>query len=142
MQLVGKKDPALSTICNPVDKGEDVTTIVAGMFDLMRKHGGVGLAAPQVGIVKRIIIIEYGAVTTAIINPVITKSPGKIVTSIQEGCLSFPGKRVNLKRHKRVIVEGFNEYWEPVRIDARNFTAFILQHELDHLDGITIQDKS
>tara|TARA_R110000744_G_C19357750_1_gene561059 strand:+ start:2715 stop:3143 length:429 start_codon:yes stop_codon:yes gene_type:complete len=138
LQLVAKKDPALKAVCEPVTPGDDVSDIIEGMFKVMRQKLGVGLAAPQVGVTKRIILIEYGATCTAIINPVIIKRPGKLVTSIGEGCLSFPGKKINIKRNKRVVVEGFNQDWEPIKIDARNLLAFIVQHEVDHLNGVTI----
>jgi len=138
MQLVSKKDPALKAVCTPVTPPNDVTEIIEGMFQVMRQKNGVGLAAPQVGITSRIIVIEYGATCTAIINPVITRVTGKWVTSLAEGCLSFPGKKVDIYRSKRVTVEGYNQDWEPVKIDARNLLAFIVQHEVDHLNGITI----
>jgi peptide deformylase len=138
MQLVDKNSPSLKTICDAVPLGAPVAELVKEMFELMRKSQGVGLAAPQVGHLWRLVVIEYGAVSCAIINPVITKWPGKIVTSIGEGCLSFPGKKVDVKRHKRVVVEGFDVDWSPLRIDARGHMAFIVQHELDHLDGVTI----
>lgn len=141
MQLVSKKDPALRTVCDEVPHGEDMSELIDGMLKVMRTARGVGLAAPQVGECKRVVVIEYAAVKTAIINPVITKTPGKLVTSVGEGCLSYPGLKVDQKRHKRVIVEGFDRNWKPVRIDARNLTAFIVQHEVDHLNGVTIKNN-
>lgn len=138
MKLVDKTDPILKTVCPPVPDGLDRAGIIEGMFEVMREKRGVGLAAPQVGVLERIILIEYGSYCTAIINPVITKKPGKIVTSIDEGCLSFPDLRVNRKRHKRVTVEGFDQNWAPLKLDVRNFAAFIIQHEVDHLNGVTI----
>lgn len=138
MQLVSKKDPALKTVCEPVTFGEDVSEIIEGMFKVMRQKLGVGLAAPQVGITKRIILVEYASICTAIINPVIIKKSDKLVTSIGEGCLSFPGKKINIKRNKRVVVKGFNHNWVPIKIDARNLLSFIMQHEIDHLNGVTI----
>jgi len=138
LQLVGKKSPALRTVCKPVPFDTSVNKLIEGMFELMRSKNGVGLAAPQVGITSRIIIIEYGSTSTEIINPRIIKSTGKIVTSIAEGCLSFPGKKIDIKRHKRVIVTGFDRNWKLIKFDFRNFAAFIAQHEIDHLNGVTI----
>jgi peptide deformylase len=140
LELVRSNDPILKQPCNPVKQGSDVIPLVNNMFDLISKTNpiGVGLAAPQVGFSERIIVVNYGATRQAIINPRIVKSPGKIVTSVKEGCLSYPGRRVDVKRSKRVIVEGFDTNWKPVKIDARNFLAFIMQHELDHLDGVGI----
>lgn len=140
IKLVESDDPILHTVCDPVPHGMNVSEIVDAMFGLLQIKLGVGLAAPQVGLNERIIVVEYGAIKTAIINPVITKRPGKVVNSIDEGCLSYPGKRVTLKRHKWVTVEGFDVNWNPVKIDARTLLAFIIQHEIDHLNGITIGD--
>lgn len=138
LQLVGKKNPILYARSEEVFYSKSVSELVKDMFELMRSKDGVGLAAPQVGIPERLIIIEYGSISTAIINPAIIKRPGKIVTSINEGCLSYPSKKVNRKRHKRVIVTGFGVDWKPVKFDFRGFAAFIAQHEIDHLNGITI----
>lgn len=136
--LVAATDPLLRAVCAPVAPGQDVSELVAEMFEIMDRDQGVGLAAPQIGVPLRVITVRYASTCMAIVNPVIVKAPGKIVTSIGEGCLSFPGRRVNVKRSKRVLVEGFDGHWTPVGIDARNLLAFILQHEIDHLDGVTI----
>lgn len=141
VQLVDGTDPILKTVCTPIrlQLHESVRPdLVEDMFRIMRQHRGVGLAAPQIGIAKRLIVVDYKATCCAIVNPVIVKRPARKVTSIGEGCLSFPGELVNVQRHKRVIVAGFSRDWEPVRIDARGMLAFILQHEIDHLDGVTI----
>lgn len=139
MHLVGKKDPALKSICEEIPHGDDVSLLVKGMYRILNNNNiGVGLAAPQIGVTKRVILIKYASYDMAIINPVIVKSPGKIVTSINEGCLSFPGIKVDVKRSKRVIVKGFSVDWKPIKLDLRNLAAFIAQHEIDHLNGITI----
>lgn len=138
LELVPATATILGQVCEPVAYGTAMAELIEGMFDLLDYARGVGLAAPQVGVALRVIVINYAATTVAIINPVITKAPGKIVRSLNEGCLSFPGARRTIKRSKRVIVEGFDKNWEPVKIDARNFLAFVVQHEIDHLDGVTI----
>lgn len=137
-RLIGHKDPALHTVCEAVPHGDDVSELVAALERLCLDHGGAGLAAPQLGVTRRVIFVNYAATRLALINPRIVEAPGKRVTSLNEGCLSFPGKRVDVKRSKRVVVEGFDADWNPVRIDARNFLAFVFQHEIDHLNGVTI----
>ena len=139
MQLVPSDDPRLHQISTPVTEGEDISAVVSGMSSIMYEKDGVGLAAPQVGVHKRVIIIRYGAIDITVVNPTLTPHKStKKVTSRQEGCLSFPGKRVNMKRYKRVTLEGFDVNWNPLKLDLRNFAAFIAQHECDHLDGVTI----
>ena len=140
--LVGKDSKLLRTVCDEVEPGTQLPGLVRDMFKVMREKRGVGLAAPQIGETVRIIVVEYGSVCAVMINPVIVKRPGKVVTSIGEGCLSFPGLRADRQRHKRVIVEYFDENWEKVKLDARGFLAFVLQDEIDHLDGVTINVKS
>ena len=141
LQLVGKKSPALKTVCDEVPLGDCVKTIANGMFEVMRQKNGVGLAAPQVGVTIRLIVVEYGSTSMAIINPKIIKTPGKIV-SMEEGCLSFPSLRAIKKRHKRVVMTGFDTDWNIIKLDARGFLAFVVQHEIDHLNGITINDEN
>jgi peptide deformylase len=137
--------PILSQICNEISQQQALEMppeFYEDMFALMAEKRGVGLAAPQVGIPLRIFVMNYGAITTEFINPVITATPGKVVTSHDEGCLSFPGLKVSRKRHKRVTIEGYNRHWEPLRFDLRGLAAFIVQHEIDHLNGITIARAS
>lgn len=138
LQLIGKKNPILHTICDEIPQGENVDDLVRDMFETMRAKKGIGLAAPQIGEPVRIIVVEYGSLCTELINPVIIKTPGKIVTSIKEGCLSFPGRFVDVKRHKRVIVKGYDKNWKEMKLDVRGLSAFLIQHEICHLDGITI----
>ena len=139
MQLVNSENPILKRVCSPVSEGLDIRNIIEGMYKILKIENGVGLAAPQVGLDMRVIIIRCASVDMAIINPVLTPcKKTKIVTSKGEGCLSFPNKRVNMKRYKRVILEGFDADWNPVRMELKNLLAFIAQHECDHLNGITI----
>lgn len=105
-------------------------------------NSGVGLAAPQLGVSKRIIyILDDLAVGQFLINPVITVHKGK-ATSYQEGCLSLPGQRFDIKRAREVVVHALNAEGEPVVIRAkRKITAIVLQHEIDHLNGILILNR-
>ncbi len=84
--------------------------------------------------------MDTNGFSKAIINPVITKTSGKLKLG-KEGCLSFPGKRVDMKRDNIVVVEGFDEDWNPIKKKVRALSAFCVQHEIDHLNGITITGR-
>jgi peptide deformylase len=137
----------LSRPAKPVPEHENCRAIVDYMFEAMAYPMGVGLAAPQIGIDKRIIVIKVphskggvllgGATKAAIINPVLTwHSEGMVLGP--EGCLSFPGERVIVPRYARVKVNGFSLRWEPIVIGGKDLVARVLQHELDHLEGRTL----
>ena len=139
MKLVDSKDPVLTAIALDVPHGEDRKKIAEQMFEILWESEAVGLAAPQVGISERIILVNHGRIKNqVIINPVITRRKPEMTVSKREGCLSFPGKRVDKKRNKRVTVEGFDLDWNPVKLNGRDLIAFIFQHEIDHLNGINI----
>ena len=111
------------------------------MVETMHKYDGVGLAAVQVGILKRIIVIDIYDENTPIIkliNPKIIKQKGE--REAEEGCLSFPNKFAKVKRPVEVVVEGLNEKGEKVKIKATELLAQALCHEINHLDGITFVD--
>ncbi len=134
--------PVLNETSAYVDKGEDVKRLVKDLFDTMYANNGIGLAAPQVNQLKRIFVMDLYDQKRAIINPVIVRpSPNKI-TSLQEGCLSVPGKKYDVQRHKYVTVKGYDENWEAVKLKCRGLMAFCIQHEVDHLDGILIGGNS
>lgn len=141
LKFTGK---VLHQVAEPVPQNEDITELYRAMFDLMIANNGIGLAAPQVGISKRLIVFRInGAIPYTIINPVITKRKLGKMRSI-EGCLSFPetlgpqGKQVKVSRDKQIVVEGFNQYWKPVRLKLCGLNSCVVQHEVDHLDGVTI----
>jgi len=102
---------------------------------------GMGLAAPQVDVGKRIITFrDDNNDMQVLINPVITFTKGKMVSE-QEGCLSVPNIRRNIKRDRVIVVEGFDQKGDYIEIKPRkNITSFVIQHEIDHLNGITILD--
>lgn len=137
MQVLKNNEPILSMVLPEVEHGEDVTQIAADMRQTMIDSGGIGLAANQVGIMKRIIVLKVPKFKGCIINPVITRHVKNKIDS-REGCLSFPGKLVNKQRYNKIVVEGFNEKWEPLKIDLNGLSSFCAQHEIDHLNGITI----
>ena len=126
-------DPVLKQICTPVDRvTKKVKILLDDMAETMYKHEGVGIAAPQVGIPIRAIVVDVGNKRFDIINPVITERVGTIVDS--EGCLSFPGVYGEVERAEKVRVEYMNRYGKKKFIEAEGLLARCLQHEVDHLD--------
>ncbi len=107
------------------------------MVAVMRRASGIGLAAPQVGISERICVIEIDGLVSKYLNPEITsRSQDKIF--FEEGCLSLPGEFFPIERHEEITLKYWNEKGLPKRIRARGLLAIVLQHEIDHLDGILI----
>lgn len=137
-------DPVLREKAEPVaDVTAEVRTLIADMFDTMYAEEGVGLAAPQVGIGLRVIVIdprEDDVAPLALINPQIVRF-GDEVGRDEEGCLSIPGLKEIVQRPTTVLVEALNPDGEPVSIDADGLLARILQHEVDHIDGILFVDR-
>jgi len=133
-----KKYPA-SVLGKKAEKVKEVSAeirkLIDDMIETLISSQGVGLAAPQVGESKRIIIIKEGENFKVFINPRIVKK-SKDVEPREEGCLSFPGLFINIKRSRKVEVVALNKNGEEVNISADGFTARVLQHEVDHLDGI------
>ena len=120
---------------------EKTKELLEDMVETMHKYEGVGLAAVQVGILKRIIVIDIYDEKTPIvklINPKIVKQKGE--REVEEGCLSFPNKFAKVKRPVEVVVEGLNENGEKVKIKATELLAQALCHEINHLDGVTFVD--
>lgn len=131
-------DIELKQVAEEVPQFEDCMDLIKDMWNVMFQGRGVGLAANQVGVLKRIIVVQNKGFRQVLINPVITKGHGKLKQ--KEGCLSFPRLLVNKIRHKQITVEGFNEYWKPVKMRLKGMDARIVQHEVDHLNGVTIND--
>ena len=121
---------------------EKTKELLEDMVETMHKYDGVGLAAVQVGILKRMIVIDIYDEKTPIIkliNPKIIKTKGE--REVEEGCLSFPNKFAKVKRPVEVVVEGLNENGEKVKIKAVELLAQALCHEIDHLNGEVFIDK-
>lgn len=120
---------------------EKIKELAEDMMDTMHKYDGVGLAGPQVGILKRIIVIDLYEEGTqyVLINPVIKKTKGEQI--VDEGCLSFPNQFGKVKRPKSVVVEALDINGKKVRIDAKDLLAQALCHEIDHLNGEVFVDK-
>jgi peptide deformylase len=123
---------------------EDLHALVERMMRLMDDANGVGLAGNQVGLLRRVLVYRpdrEDAEPRALVNPTIVERSEELATD-EEGCLSLGPLRVPVERHVRVSVEARDENGEPVRVDAENLEARILQHEIDHLDGVLIIDRT
>lgn len=120
---------------------DKIRELIRDMFDTMHKFDGLGLAAPQVGILKRVIVIDLyeEGPSFALINPVIEKSKGKQI--VGEGCLSFPTTFGQVERPEEVVVTGLDEEGKKTTIKARGLLAQALCHEIDHLNGEVFIDK-
>jgi len=119
---------------------ERLITILDDMLDTMYEAQGVGLAAPQVGVLKRIVVIDVGEGPIYLINPEIIYEEGSCVD--EEGCLSIPGTLQDVVRPKKVRVKALNKKGEEFIIEGEGLLARALCHEIDHLDGILFIDKS
>lgn len=122
-----------------------IPTLISDMFETMRSAPGVGLAAPQVGVSKRVIVVDVTHYVSevppfALVNPTILSGSGTI--AIEEGCLSVPELQVEVERSEEIVVSGINgETQKKVEFKAEGFVAIVLQHEIDHLNGILLIDK-
>lgn len=136
-----KEDPILRKISKMV-KNIDTRTqvLIDDMIDTMYEANGVGLAAPQVGILKRIAVIDIGDGPIILINPEIVEANGEI--NDKEGCLSVPNQEGNVIRPQYVKVKAQDREGNPMEIQGENFLARALCHEIDHLDGILYTDKT
>ncbi len=119
---------------------DKINTLINDMIETMKLEKGVGIAAPQMGIHKRIIIVDIGNGPQALINPkIVSKSFSQIES--EEGCLSVPGVYGIVKRHKKIKIKAYTQSGKKVTIKADGFSSIVLQHETDHLDGILFIDK-
>ena len=133
-------DDVLTKICRPVEKIDDrIKQLLDDMAQTMYDANGVGLAAPQVGILKRIAVIDIGDGILELINPVIVGSSG--AQCDVEGCLSAPGKYGEVTRPEKVIVNAFDRNGEGYEVIGEGLLARALCHEIDHLDGKVFLDK-
>lgn len=134
-------EPLLRKRCREVEQiDEKIITLIDDMRETLAVSNGVGLAAPQVGILKRIILVDTGDEILELINPVITKQSGH--QDSFEGCLSVPGIRGHVDRPKKVTVQGYDREGNFMEYKAQDFVATIFCHETDHLEGILFTDKA
>lgn len=118
---------------------ERITTLLDDMAETMRDAEGVGLAAPQVGVLRRAVVIDVGEGLIELINPVIVYEKGEQCR--EEGCLSVPGKSGAVKRPAKAIVRALNRKGETVEITGEDLLATAICHEIDHLNGVLFIDK-
>lgn len=118
-----------------------IKELLQDMLETMHKYNGVGLAGPQVGILKRVIVIDLydGNKPLLLVNPKIIKAKGE--QEVEEGCLSFPNEYAKIIRPKEIVVEALNEEGEKVKIVGKDLLAQALAHEIDHLNGVLFVDN-
>ena len=138
--IVKKGDEILNKRCKEVKEiNSRVIELLDDMKETMYDGNGVGLAAPQVGVLKRIVVMDVGDGPLELINPVIIEAEGEQIEA--EGCLSIPGVYGTVKRPQRVVVEYLNRNGEKVQTEGTDLKAICISHELDHLDGILLMKK-
>ncbi len=117
---------------------DDIRCLIDDLFETMDAAKGVGLAANQVGITKRVAVVEADGQRFAMVNPVIVQREG--ADTAEEGCLSIPEAYADVTRASRVTVEALDRDGTPFQLEAEGLTARVIQHEIDHLDGILFVD--
>ena len=150
-KIVSLPDPVLRRKARPVTEfGPELQTLVDDMIETMRLAPGVGLAAPQVGISDRLIVVEYPVDDEVedsprklyvVVNPEITSMSEDTISGI-EGCLSLPGLQGEVDRALAVTVKGRTRRDQPIKIKAKGWLARIFQHEIDHLEGVVFTDRA
>jgi len=142
MEILTHPSPVLGQRADEIDPAadRDLKRLVREMAHAMYESDGVGLAAPQVGVAKRVIVFDIDDELGAICNPVITERSEETVCS-DEGCLSVPGITVPIVRSASIVCEGQAINGARVVIEASELLARVLQHEIDHLDGVLILDR-
>ncbi len=154
LDIVTTPDPILRRKSHKItDFGKEYRTLVNDMVETMRKAPGVGLAAPQVGISERLIVVEYAIEETeddneeaprklfVVANPEIVEKSEEMVMGV-EACLSVPELVGEVERHQSIVIKGMNKQGKPLKIKAEGWLARIFQHEIDHLDGILYTDRT
>lgn len=158
-KIVTLPEPVLRRKAKPVAKFDrDLQVTIDDMVETMRDAPGVGLAAPQIGLSERLIVVEYyekeedeeKAEETgeeppkkvwAMVNPEIVKASEEKVVGV-EGCLSIPNLVGEVERHLEIQIKGLNRHGKPVKVKAKGWLARIFQHEIDHLNGVLFTDRA
>jgi len=151
-KIVTLPDPVLRRKAHDVTNfDKNLLTLIDDMVETMRDAPGVGLAAPQIGLSDRLIVVEYyereddeeneeaPKKVWAVVNPEIVKKSEETIMGV-EGCLSIPGLLGEVERHAEVHVKGLNRHGKPMKIKAKGWLARIFQHEIDHLNGVLFTD--
>ena len=135
-------DPVLNSRATPVKEfDESLKRLAEDMFRIMREAEGVGLAGNQIGRLKRLFVVAYEDEEFAIVNPSIEERSEEVEKEV-EGCLSIPGIRVEVERPAAVTITGQDLTGAPLRLEAEGILARAFQHEIDHLDGVLILDRT
>ena len=146
-KIVSYPDPVLREECTKIDSAtEEIQTLLNDMAETMYDAPGIGLAAPQIGVPVRAIVVDVGSNKESgresklykIINPEIVQSAGTVKG--EEGCLSIPDVNEEVSRFETVVVEGLDENGEKIIIEADDMLSICLQHEIDHLNGVLFTD--
>jgi len=149
-KIITLPDPILRKKARKVGEfGPELQELIDDMIETMRDAPGVGLAAPQIGVSSRVIVVEYGDEEDeeapkklyVVVNPEIARASSETVAGI-EGCLSVPEMVGSVERFQTVTIRGLNRRMQPVKIKASGWLARIFQHEIDHLDGVLYVDRS
>ncbi len=145
LKVLHSPDKELRVVSKPVavDRAAspDMKALIEDLKITMKKENGIGIAAPQVGVHERVIIVDMNNKPTAFINPEISEKSFKLVDS-EEGCLSVPGQWGLVKRHRSVTVKALDTHGNPVSFKVTGLIAIIFQHEVDHLDGVLFIDRA
>ncbi len=146
--IIAYGDPVLKRLATEIVKDElDLPQLIADMYETMYNASGVGLAAPQIGLSKRLFIVdaagfedpEYPDFKKVFINPTIIEEMGEDWI-FEEGCLSIPGIRADVKRPEQLVIEYYDENWVKHTEEYHGLAARVIQHEYDHIDGILFVD--
>jgi peptide deformylase len=153
-KIVTLPEPVLRRKAHSVTRfDKDLQTVIDDMVETMRDAPGVGLAAPQIGLSERLIVVEYyereeeedvenaPRKVWAMINPEIVKASEEILVGV-EGCLSIPNLVGEVERHAAIQVKGLNRHGKPFKVKAEGWLARIFQHEIDHLNGVLFTDRA
>jgi len=151
-EIVVVPDPVLRRKAQKVRTFDaDLQRLIDDMVETMRAAPGVGLAAPQVGVSQRVIVVEYGEDDEedenapkrlyVVVNPEIVEASEETEMGV-EGCLSIPGLVGEVERSRRIVVKGQNRRGQPIKLKLQGWVARIFQHEIDHLDGILFTDRA
>ena len=152
IEIVSVPEPVLRRKAHKVTTfDKELQILIDDMVETMREAPGVGLAAPQVGISQRLIVVEFNESGEeneeapkklfVLANPEIVKASEETLTGI-EGCLSVPGLVGEVERSTQVVIRGQNRHGQPFKVKAKGWLARIFQHEIDHLDGILFTDRA
>ena len=153
LEIASLPDPVLRRKAKKITVfDKDLQTLIDNMVETMREAPGVGLAAPQVSVSSRLVVVEYGEEDEEgnqvkpkklyiVINPEIVQASEEKEVGV-EGCLSIPGLVGQVERHVKIMIKGLNRQGKPIKISAEGWLARIFQHEIDHLDGVVYPDRA